>query len=985
MKADSKVAAALPKQGQRMALTILMTDLCNSTQIAAEMEPEIYADFLRAYRTHFDAIVSQNRGVVARIDGDGALCIFGYPNVDDKSTRNAINAAIGLHKVVSNLAEQFELDITTIKLHSAVNSGVVLLSDGDIVRGRFEVLGDVANVTARLCDHAKPDQIVIPEAALGADRFYYELEPCADLLLSGRKDQFHVVSILGHHAPGFEHRFNARHANLHFIGRDSELSALSTWSQSLDCSGATALVVHGSPGIGKTRLVTTFLANSKERGLQYFWGSCEDQIGAHPLQPFIQILQQINLLEKLALPTGEYSVNPREFAQDFTTNLAAAIGVNTCLLVLEDWHWASDAARQVLSLVLTMLPRNVKLLLISRNYVDSAFAPISQSALEVPTWSPEEIEQAIDAVLGTGSFKEEEWLAESCGGNPLFLEELCYGVQRGEAKREGKSKNAWLETLIQARFSKLPESDAKILQAAAVLGRFFPTWLFECVANTEVESAGVSRLFQADFLSFGEFSGNLRFKHGITRDAIYALINPKLRMSLHAIAADKLKIRANEEGELAHLDALTLHNFASGRIEAALEFSMKAGDLALSTDSLDRARAHFLNSFSLLPKLTNKESANKILWSVVNKFGLACVADPAPDQLDHLYTMTERLRKFGKDDQLARAAYWHGVLNYGLGNGRDSVRYLREALKMAQRSGNQRFVLQINLRLANSLSSIIEYEEAAQIYQSVFSSLAPEQTAIDQQSYLYGVACFTYLCADQGHFDGYLDQIASTNSYLTSKPSAVNASILTQRATMAADRADWSKVVEFSNACLENARSVRTPYQTMSAKSSFAYASWKLTRDLEALDSLARAALWFENGNSMQRVSKYFAFAVDAFEEAGQTSKARSFAARALLRGHRYGDRLGEGMAYRTLARMSAKMGQSAKAQRYIDAAYKSANAKGSGRETALTQFLEAEIAIGQGDMHKAKPLLADCIAAFAAMGLDVFKQQAVGLAKGSP
>ena len=65
---------------ERRLVTILFSDLSDSTGIAAGLEPELYADLLEQIRAIADRVIPAHGGDVIRIDGDGMLCIFGYPN-----------------------------------------------------------------------------------------------------------------------------------------------------------------------------------------------------------------------------------------------------------------------------------------------------------------------------------------------------------------------------------------------------------------------------------------------------------------------------------------------------------------------------------------------------------------------------------------------------------------------------------------------------------------------------------------------------------------------------------------------------------------------------------------------------------------------------------------------------------------------------------------------------------------------------------------
>ena len=92
---------------QRRHLVMLFTDLSDSTRIAATMEPELYADLLQQLRDLIGVIVPRHGGEIVRVDGDGALCIFGYPDPHEDAGRRATEAALDLHAAAASLSASY--------------------------------------------------------------------------------------------------------------------------------------------------------------------------------------------------------------------------------------------------------------------------------------------------------------------------------------------------------------------------------------------------------------------------------------------------------------------------------------------------------------------------------------------------------------------------------------------------------------------------------------------------------------------------------------------------------------------------------------------------------------------------------------------------------------------------------------------------------------------------------------------------------------
>ncbi|MCI4427703.1 MAG: adenylate/guanylate cyclase domain-containing protein [Burkholderiales bacterium] len=143
--------AGLDANGRRRYLTVLFSDLSGSTRLGELMEAESYAETLLHFRQLCREIIPRHGGRIARIQGDGVLGFFGYPDTREDDGRRATQAALELHAAVSQLSVGGPgKSKEPLTMHSGIHAGLVLLADRDIERGRFEILGDVPK-TAEPC------------------------------------------------------------------------------------------------------------------------------------------------------------------------------------------------------------------------------------------------------------------------------------------------------------------------------------------------------------------------------------------------------------------------------------------------------------------------------------------------------------------------------------------------------------------------------------------------------------------------------------------------------------------------------------------------------------------------------------------------------------------------------------------------------------------------------------------------------------------
>jgi class 3 adenylate cyclase/tetratricopeptide (TPR) repeat protein len=968
-----------PAGGHRHHLAILFCDLCDSTRIAEPMEPETYADLLQPLREKLVEIVARHGGEVVRIDGDGAVCIFGYPESHEDAGRRASEAAIDIHAAAAAI-DQNRPGSVPISLHSGIHAGVVSLREGDIVRGRFEMLGDTTNVAAGLCKVGGENEIIVSEATLGADRYFFRVGPRRQVTIPKHAQPVAAFNIHGREPVTTRFAARARGGVTPFAGRTAELARLRAWAAG---EGGGAMLVVGPPGIGKSRLVAEFLSEAAAGGATVHRGYCEAYLGARPLQPFVHLVRSIT-----GDPAAELSDPATAGAMDSAGSdlaravvrmralMADAAAAGPCIFAIDDWQWADGASREMLD---ALLPKaaGIRFLLASRERDARLNADQAAETIEMRPLSPAESDAAIAALLPTPDPFLAQRIGEESGGSPLFIEELCHARRRGAGEAGSVERNAWLDMLVQARFAHLESQQAQLVRAASVIGHMVPTWLFSATTGVKPDDPAVAELADADFLFPGDVGGTLRFKHGITRDAIYRAIDLRERQALHRRVVAALEQEAQASGEQRLLDALAYHYGASGDTARAVPYAIRAGDAALAASALDRAQEHYRAAFETVAAQGSEGPLAESIWPLLNKYGLACIVDPAPDQLPVMRQMATRLQTMGNAKAVVRSEYWIGAIAYGLGEGKQSVAHLSAAQRKAVELGETRFVPQLEVKLAQSLFAAGRHDEADALFERVLEAAGGKAGSIDDETLVYALCCHGFLHADRGDFAAAERRYAEADAVRGSDAPTMLASYLTQKSAVCLFRGEWREARAHARQCLDACERTRARYPAMMSNALGAYARWQIDRDPRAVETLLGAARWFASGASQQRTSLVHGWLADVMAETGRADLARHYAAQAIGRVRRTGDRLGEAMAYRAMARLVARQGDARRAGRYLDAAYRSAAIRASRREEAQTRLCAAELALLANDPARARPLLDAARAAFAAMDMSHFAERA--------
>lgn len=983
---------------QRLHLTIIFSDLSNSTGIAASMEPELYADILQQLRDACEEIMAHHGGTIVRIDGDGVAIVFGHPVPYEDAGRRAIEAAIDLHAAMAR-DEFIAADDAPIQLHTGIHAGIALVRPGDLVRGRFEMLGDATNVAARLCDAAEPGEIVVSESTLGADIAFFKVSPRESLRLKGRAQPISVHRVAGRESVAT--RFHARPGKpaTHFVGRRGELAQLEQWlAQAVGQQPLIASIV-GPPGLGKTRLAGEFLARAEQDGVIVHRSYCEAYLGARPLQPIAQLARSIiarakadahadparGVLQALAaagsMRPDQPLPEPDAIAKALSRLLADTHRERPVIFYIDDWQWADDASRAIVELLAARQKQGVMFLFASRELDAGLTATVRFEAIELSPLIADEATIAIERLLPTPEPFLVQRVLVKAGGNPLFIEELCHALTIGDDPLAATDRTAWLDMLIQARWARLGDEQAHLVRTASVIGNVFPEWLFTAVTGIAMGSTELHDLAAEDFIFAGDVPGTLRFKHGLTRDAIYRTVALGERRAMHDRVVAALIEHAGHVDDSVSIETLAYHQAACGHHEEAAALSEKAGDRALAAAALDRAQAQYRAVIEALVAMPATPERARRIDHVVRRFGQACVVDPSREQLPVLEEASKRARRAEDLEGLGWSEYWLGFVLYGLGEPRLAIRRLRIAEDAAERTGNVKLRANVRATLGQAFAAACEYDAALVLLDEAIEIKRRHRPPGRPSIVLsYSLACRALIFADQGRFDQAHADFDAASEALAGVEHEMTASVETLRcaACLWQGRYDEARnLAEYSRGVAERARA---RYIFVNCNSLIGYPRWRLTHDPTAITAIVEATRWLENTGRQQFSSLNFGWLTEAMVELDRYEEARRYAARALLRA-RKGDALGAAMAMRGLT-IAAARGQGRRGPAYyLERAQMFATRRGSAHEHAQNLSCAATVAAIGGDGGEACRLRDEADAAFAAMGMTSFAADIVVMA----
>jgi class 3 adenylate cyclase len=197
--ADLIVASGSEKQleSHRREITALFCDLRGFTGFSESSDPEDVMALLRDYHAAIGEIIIKHTGTLERYAGDGVMVVFNDPVPLENPALQAVLMALEMRDAIGVLTERWRRLGHEIGFGIGVAHGFATL--GTIgFEGRFDyaAIGTVSNIASRLCDEAKPGQILISPRVLMNVENAVQVEPIGEFTLKGIRRPLAAYNVL---------------------------------------------------------------------------------------------------------------------------------------------------------------------------------------------------------------------------------------------------------------------------------------------------------------------------------------------------------------------------------------------------------------------------------------------------------------------------------------------------------------------------------------------------------------------------------------------------------------------------------------------------------------------------------------------------------------------------------------------------------------------------------------------------------------------
>ncbi|WP_375772730.1 protein kinase [Archangium gephyra] len=656
--------ARVPRRRQVTLVCCLLTGTNgNAEPLDADALGELEAAF---HRKCVDTI-HKHGGTIALFLGREVLACFGTPRMREDDAECAVRAALLLTGTLPRALQRAlaHLSLGALNVKVGVHTDLMVLgehSPDPREQRAVAIQGEAPQVAEWLARQAAPGEVLVGGTTWRLVGGSFETESRGAHSFDGLAGTSALETWRVVREREALSRFNralTARGLTPLVGREYELRRLSEWWELARAGQGSCVLLTGEAGIGKSRLLQEFLQRIPPKSAYHLPSQCWPRFTSGALLPGFEVFKhhllhvspesdpraQLEQLEQrlggefgmsrehvqviglfLHLPVAEDAVvrqltpeRRKELTFEALEDLLRRMSKDRPVLVtVEDMHWADSFVLELFDYLLEHIERERILIVLTAR-------PEFQPPWALRPWfnrllldrlGPELATDLVQAAAGNRPLPAElvRELAKRSDGVPLFIEEMMrMVVERGGRPELPGTLPATLHELLLARLDLMPTRQRALVRMCSVVGRDFSLELLLVLTRSDEsmlkrELAGLLRggLLQEQRDATRARKPAFRFRHALLQDAAYASLSWRERRHYHRRLARILQARFGHE--VASCPEVIAHHLtAAGNHEKAIEWWLRAGQLAQTRSAAHEAVTYLTQALTLLRGLPDAD------------------------------------------------------------------------------------------------------------------------------------------------------------------------------------------------------------------------------------------------------------------------------------------------------------------------------------------------------------------------------------------
>jgi adenylate cyclase len=186
-----------PLKSHRGRISVVFIDLRGFTTFAEANEPEEVMDVLAEFHSELGPLILKYEGTLERFTGDGMIVFFNDPVTVPNPEERAVRMAIAMRDRVAALQSRWANRGYLLGLGAGITVGYTTIGAiGFEGRRDYAAIGTVPNLAARLCDQARPGQILVSQRLYSVVEPLVEAESLGQVSFKGFQRPLHIYNLI---------------------------------------------------------------------------------------------------------------------------------------------------------------------------------------------------------------------------------------------------------------------------------------------------------------------------------------------------------------------------------------------------------------------------------------------------------------------------------------------------------------------------------------------------------------------------------------------------------------------------------------------------------------------------------------------------------------------------------------------------------------------------------------------------------------------
>jgi len=183
---------------QRRIMSVMFADVRGYSTFSEHLDPEKLIQIINGYFTEFVYAINEYQGLTDKFMGDAVMALYNTPlNPQDNHAERAIRTALMIHQKMKPYLAGLPED-RRLHFGIGVHTGEAVVGNvGSSLRKDYSAIGDAVNLSKRIQENAKADEILISSSTYEQVKAWVEVEPLELMKVKGRQTPEQIYRLVG--------------------------------------------------------------------------------------------------------------------------------------------------------------------------------------------------------------------------------------------------------------------------------------------------------------------------------------------------------------------------------------------------------------------------------------------------------------------------------------------------------------------------------------------------------------------------------------------------------------------------------------------------------------------------------------------------------------------------------------------------------------------------------------------------------------------